>query len=94
VSGDAAFEPRARGPSDNSSLLLITDWRPDDAFIQSSTFARSAGGGIVSGWSSDAAGPNFRTGNTFQAIANSCEISLPKSMAGACPGNDTIPDCY
>ena len=92
--GTAATNGFGCGPGDNSSLLLITDWRPDDAFIQSSTFAHSAGGGIVSGWSSDAAGPNFRTGNTFQTIANACEISMPKSMAGACPGNDTVPDCY
>lgn len=92
--GNATTNGFGCGPGDNSSLLLITDWRPDDAFIQSSTFAHSAAGGIVSGWSSDLTGPDLHTGNTFTDLASSCLVSLPKSAAGACPGNDNVPDCY
>lgn len=92
--GNAATNGFGCGPGDNSSLLLITDWRPDNAFIQGSTFAHSASGGIVSGWASDLSGPDFRAGNTFTDIASSCQISLPKSAAGVCPGNDGVPDCY
>ncbi|MEO7097572.1 MAG: hypothetical protein ABI175_30200, partial [Polyangiales bacterium] len=82
------------GPGDNSSLLLITDWRPDDAFVQNCTFAHSASGAIVSGWSSDSAGPNLKPTNTFTDIAQACQVTQPKTAAGTCPGNDAIVDCY
>ena len=65
----------------------------DDAFIQHSTFAHSLSGGIVSGWASDTVGPDLKSGNTFVDVGNSCQVSVPKSQAGACPGNDSVPDC-
>ncbi|CAN5916472.1 hypothetical protein BH11MYX2_BH11MYX2_00830 [soil metagenome] len=82
------------GPSDNSALVIITDWRPDDAFITNSTFKDSAGGGIVSGWKSDAAGPNLKTGNTFVNLQSACSVTQPRTANNMCPGNDSTPDCY
>ncbi len=92
--GDSQTTGFGCGPGDNDALILITDWRPDNAFIQGSTFRHSAAGGIVSGWRSDAAGPDLRGGNTFASLGAACEISLPRSAAGMCPGNDPNPDCY
>lgn len=92
--GDSQTSSYGCGPTDNDALLVITEWRPTEAFITHSTFAHSAAGGIVSGWSSDSAGPDFRATNTFSAIADACQISLNKNAASMCPGNDSTPDCY
>lgn len=81
------------GPGDNVAALIVTDWRPDDAFITNSTFSRSAGGGIVSGWDSPNEGPDLTGNNTFSDLAVACAVSQP-SVDGACPGNDDQPDCY
>jgi hypothetical protein len=82
------------GPKDNDAALLIYGWQPTEAFVESCTFAHSAAGGIVSGWSSDVSGPELKTGNSFADIANGCEVSVPKAASGACPGGDFTPDCY
>lgn len=78
------------GPSDNDAAILITDWRPDDAFIQNVEIGNSAAGGIMCGWRSDAAGPDLKSGNTFDAIANGCAVSRWQNSTGpACPGRTT-----
>ncbi len=82
------------GNGSTYAALFITDWLPEDEFIQRSTFADSAGGGIISGWDGTAAGPNLRGDNAFSAIdAGFCEVSQPK-VDGQCPGDDAAPDCY
>ena len=84
------------GPGDNDSAILITDWRPADAFIQNVEIAASAGGGIMSGWSSDEDGPDLKSGNVFTDIANGCDVSRWKNVtAPACPGRtDEAPLCF
>ena len=75
------------GPGDNDAAILITDWRPDDAFIQNVEIGASAGSGIMSGWSSDADGPDLKSGNVFSEIANGCDVSRWKNATDtACPG--------
>ncbi len=80
------------GPSANDAALIITNWRPDDAFIENSSFVDSAGAGIVSGWDSEQAGPDLTSNNVFEGLAE-CDVTQPK-VDGACPGGDTTPDCY
>jgi hypothetical protein len=63
------------GPGNNDAAILILNWRPSTAFIDHLTVSDSAGGGIVSGWSSDLDGPNLKTGNTFTRIGNGCDVS-------------------
>lgn len=92
--GDSGTSGFGCGPTDNDAALIIRNWRPEEGFISSCTFSNSAGGGIVSGWSSDEDGPNFSSGNTFTAIANSCNVSRWGDANGACPGNDANPDCF
>jgi len=90
-SGTAAF---GCGPSDNDAAVIISNWRPADAFIQNLTVTDSAGGGIVSGWVTDLNGPNLKPGNTFTRIGNGCEVSRWANVSSpACPGGDNIPDC-
>jgi hypothetical protein len=83
------------GPKDNDSAILITDWRPDDAFIQGVEIANSAGGGIMCGWDSDSDGPDLKSGNTFTQIASGCAVSRWQNLTGnACPGRtDEAPLC-
>jgi len=83
------------GPGDNDAAILITDWRPDDAFITNVEIANSAAGGIMSGWRSDSDGPELKSGNTFSAIANGCAVSRWQNATGlACPGRtDVAPLC-
>ena len=83
------------GPRDNDAAILITDWRPDDAFIQNVEIGASAGGGIMSGWSSDEEGPDLKSGNVFAEIANGCDVSRWKNATDtACPGRtDEAPLC-
>ena len=83
------------GPGDNDAAILITDWRPDDAFIQNVEIGASAGGGIMSGWSSDADGPDLKSGNVFSEIANGCDVSRWGNETGnACPDRtDEAPLC-
>lgn len=65
------------GPLANIGGLLLIDWRPTDAFVKNSTFRNLTGAGIVSGWTSDEAGPDLSASNTFSNIA-------PVPMEGAC----------
>ncbi|WP_437538921.1 hypothetical protein WME79_22725 [Sorangium sp. So ce726] len=80
------------GPNANDAALILTGWRPDGAFIENSSFVDSAGGGIVSGWDSDQAGPDLTSNNVFEGLA-ACSVTQPK-VSGACPGADATPDCY
>jgi hypothetical protein len=85
------------GPGKNDSAILITNWRPDDAFIQAVAISDSAGGGIVSGWTSDLVGPDLKTGNTFTNIANDCDVSVNRLQTASdyCPGRTELaPLCY
>ncbi|MGZ3439322.1 MAG: hypothetical protein ACXVDD_07390, partial [Polyangia bacterium] len=81
------------GPGNNDAAILITNWRPGDAFIQNCAIVHSKGSGIVSGWVSDQTGPDLKTGNTFSDIATGCDVSRWANATGAaCPG--TPPICY
>ncbi|HKO90305.1 MAG TPA: hypothetical protein VJU61_04085 [Polyangiaceae bacterium] len=73
--GESGTNGYGCGPKDNDAAILITDWRPADAFIQNVDIRDSAGGGIVSGWASNQAGPDLKTGNLFTRIANGCSVS-------------------
>jgi hypothetical protein len=87
-SGNSGF---GCGPDDSDAALLL-GWAPADAFIQDCTFSDSAAGGIVCGWNSDAAGPNFVDGNTFVDIPSGfCEVSEHSAANGTCP--NTPPAC-
>lgn len=84
------------GPRDNDAAILITDWRPDDSFIQNVEVRDSAGGGIMSGWASDTEGPDLKSGNVFVDIANGCDVSRWQNASGtACPERtDEAPLCF
>jgi len=82
-SGTAGF---GCGPGDNDAALLINNWIPGEDFIHNSTFSNSLASGIVMGWISDTT-RDFRTGNTFTAIGNSCAVARWKNKTlPACPG--------
>jgi hypothetical protein len=69
------------GPSDNDASVLLSAGRPDTAFIQRTTFRKGGGAtGIVSGWTSDQDGPDFKTGNVFEDMPG-CQVS----KWGPCP---------
>lgn len=77
------------GPGDNDAALIFTNWRPTEAFIQDSTFADSAAGGIVAGWISDEDGPDLKSSNTFTNIANGCELARWQDSDG-CPADPPL----
>jgi len=93
--GESGANSFGCGPRDNDSAILITEWRPDDAFIQNVTISNSAGGGIVCGWASNAAGPDLKQGNTFTNIANACDVARARTLeVNYCPGRtETSPLC-
>jgi hypothetical protein len=93
--GESSTNSYGCGPKDNDAAILITDWRPDDAFIQNVEISASAGGGIMCGWHSDSAGPDLKSGNTFSQIANGCAVSKWQAASGAaCPNRtDEAPLC-
>lgn len=93
--GDGQTNSYGCGPRDNDSAVLIRDWRPSDAFIQNVEIHASAGGGIVSGWSSDEDGPDLKSGNTFSEIGNDCAVARWQNATGtACPDRtDEAPLC-
>jgi len=92
--GDAQASGSGCGNSETAAALVIYSWLPADEFVTQSTFAHSAGGGIISGWDAMVSGPNLRGDNTFTDInPDFCEVSQPK-VDGACPGGDSEPDCY
>lgn len=65
------------GPLSNVGGIIITEWRPNDAFVKNSTFRNLIGAGIVSGWLSDQPGPDLSATNSFSNIA-------PVPMEGVC----------
>jgi hypothetical protein len=73
--GESGTNSYGCGPKDNDAAILITDWRPADAFIQNVDIRDSAGGGIMCGWASSQTGPDLKTGNSFTRIANGCSVS-------------------
>lgn len=83
--GDSGTQGFGCGPGDNDAALIITNWRPGDAFITDCTFSNSASGGIVSGWSSDEVGPDLSDGNTFTNVAGGCEVTRWADGDGSCP---------
>lgn len=84
--GESGTNSFGCGPRDNDAAILITNWRPQDAFIHDVEIKDSAGGGIVCGWASNADGPDLKAGNTFSGIGNSCDVSRPQKASGlACP---------
>jgi hypothetical protein len=88
--GDSGTSGFGCGDVDNDAALIIRNWRPDTAFITSSTFASSAGGGIVSGWLTDLDGPSLVGNNTFTAIGNGCNVSRWRNANNSCPGTPPI----
>jgi hypothetical protein len=87
--GDSGTQGFGCGEPDNDAALIFRNWRPDDVFIEASTFSDSAGGGIVSGWNSDDEGPNF-SGNSFTGISNGCDVSRWADADGSCPEDPPI----
>lgn len=91
--GDSGTQGFGCGPIDNDAALIIRNWIPEAGSITGSTFRASAAGGIVSGWMTDAGGPDLKTGNTFTDVAT-CEVSRWKNVtAPACPSGGVTPDC-
>lgn len=79
------------GPLSNVGGIIITEWRPNDAFVKSSTFRNLIGAGIVCGWLSDQAGPDLSAGNSFSNIAavpmeGVCNVTkwAPAAGVGSC----------
>ena len=84
--GESAATGFGCGPRDNDATILLLGARPSRAFVQGTTL-RSGGGnaGIVLGWKSDEGGPDFLSGNRFEAMP-ACSVSRPRSADNACPG--------
>jgi hypothetical protein len=76
------------GNPENDASVLILSTRPTDAFVQNTTLKNGAGDtGILLGWTSDAAGPDFVSTNTFTNMPT-CHVSRWRSATGeACPGS-------
>jgi len=81
------------GPKDNDATIIILNARPTEGWVKNSTI-RSGGGnaGIVLGWDSDLAGPDFVSTNTFQGVP-ACRVSQWRNAAGQCPGGGVDPVC-
>ncbi len=92
--GNSTTSSYGCGPNDNDSSLLITEWRPSNAFLQDSTIRHGGGfSAVVLGWSSDLDGPDFVTTNTFTDVP-ACRVARWKNVtAPVCPGNDSVDDC-
>ncbi len=73
----------------NSAVYI--DQRPDVAFISASTFSDIAGNGVLSGWSSDSTGPDFKSGNTFTNVTG-CQQTLWRDGGNGCPSPN--PMCF
>jgi hypothetical protein len=82
------------GPADNDASMLILGKRPTDAWVKSSTFRFGSGEtGIVLGWVSDEAGPDFVGDNAFESMP-SCRVSRWRTVAApVCPDNGGNPTC-
>jgi len=89
--GDSGTSGFGCGPGDNDAALIITNWRPEEAFITDSAFVDSAAGGIVCGWRSDLDGPDLVGNNTFTNIANGCNVARWSNATGTrCPGGPPL----
>lgn len=92
--GDSSAVGAGCGPRDNDASVLVMGDRPADAWIRQSTL-RFGGGetGIVLGWTSDEAGPDFVGDNVFQTMPT-CRVSRWRAKTGpACPENGGNPTC-
>lgn len=76
------------GPAENDASILILSGRPNDAFIQNTSFKNGGGDtGLLLGWSSDQTGPDFVATNTFTSMP-ACKVSRWRNVTGvACPGS-------
>jgi hypothetical protein len=70
----------------DAAALAILGWQPASSFLTNSTIAESAGHGVLRGWRSDTAGPDFVAGNTFSGIAG-CDQTTPPDAGGGCPSS-------
>ena len=66
----------------NEGAILIVGGRPSSAFVTNTTIDKSAGEGIIRGWTGDPV--DFLATNTFTNITR-CNQTFPKPSAGACP---------
>ncbi len=84
------------GPIENDASVLLLSTRPTEAFITNTTF-RNGGGdtGLLLGWTSDEAGPDFKATNTFTSMP-ACAVSRWRNATGeACPGSTNgSPLCF
>ncbi len=86
--GSSGAQGYGCGDAENDASVLLLSARPTDAFIKTTTF-RNGGGdtGIVLGWTSDLAGPDFKATNTFTSMPT-CEVSRWRNATGeTCPGS-------
>ncbi len=78
------------GPVDNDASVIIApdSGRPADAFVQNTVLRKGAGDtGLLLGWRSDLAGPDFTATNTFVELP-ACKVSRWRNETGAaCPGS-------
>jgi hypothetical protein len=75
----------------DDAAVIFYVYRPGRAFIHDSTIFASANHGILSGWSSDLSGPDFKATNTFDQVPGCAQVQW-KSVTGGCPGAGTV--CY
>ena len=66
----------------NEGAILIVGGKPATAFVTSTTIEKSAGDGIVRGWTGDPV--ELLASNTFTDIAR-CNQTYPKPSVGVCP---------
>jgi hypothetical protein len=66
----------------NEGAILIVGGKPASAFVTNTTIDRSAGDGIVRGWTGEPV--ELLATNTFTNVAR-CNQTFPKPSAGACP---------
>ncbi len=80
------------GPTKSDALLVIRQWVPEPGMVVDSVFRHSASSALVSGWASPQQLPDLSLENTFENIANACQVSRPSS--GSYCASDTSPDCF
>jgi hypothetical protein len=74
----------ANTPECGAIILMST--RPDTEFVSDTVIAHSAAHGVVRGWSSDASGPDFVPGNTFDDVKY-CRQTSYKTTGNDCAEN-------
>jgi hypothetical protein len=68
----------------DAAAVAILGWQPATTFLTNSTVTASAGHAVLRGWSSDTAGPDFLSSNTFTDVAG-CAQTTPRDAGGGCP---------